>query len=620
MSAPDELAGLEAVALSDRDLPASTYELIERSAKRHPDKIALHLLPGGTGWREPNSWSYSQLLSRVNKTANLFAALEVPSGAVVALMLPNSGSAYAALWGAQALGIVNPVNPMLAREHLIDIFTLTEAEILLAPAPCVDLLLWQKALDIAAAVPTVRMVLAVGGPPQSAAETATGDFDLLCAEQSGSNLEFEERRTLDDVAAYFHTGGTTGVPKVAAHTHLNEVSLAWSLAQRTEFVDAVVLSGLPLFHVNAVHVTGLAPLSGGGTIVALGPLGYRDRMAVEDFWRIVEYFEVSLFSGVPTVFSSLPEVPAGVDISSLRCGIVGAAPLPARVRVDFESKTGVPMIEGYGLTEATCASVLEPLSGRVPGTTGLRLPYQHVKAVDVDAGGAPIRDCPAGEEGILAIKGPCVFPGYLRRHSQGARLDSSGSVFDGWLVTGDRGSVDGQGFVSLGGRAKDLIIRGGHNIDPRTVEEVLLQHPDVDAAAVVGRPHAHSGEVPVAYVVLRGDAPHDTDSLLTWARGRAPEPAAAPVFIHEIDELPLTAVGKVFKVPLIRDATRRVVDAELVELGLRGRTVIDGKRVAVHLAEDTADDRADQLRDRLLRYHFESVVSSGTRSATGEPA
>jgi len=620
MSALEELARLESVALSDRNLPASTYELIVRSAKRHADKVALHLLPGGSVWREPDSWSYSQLLSRVNQAANLFAALEVPLGGVVAVMLPNSGSAYAALWGAQALGIVNPVNPMLAREHLIDIFTLTEAEILLAPAPGVDRLLWEKALDIAAAVPTLRMVLAVGGPPQPDSEIATGDFDLLCADQSGSNLVFEERRTITDVAAYFHTGGTTGAPKVAAHTHLNEVSLAWSLAQRAEFVDAVVLTGLPLFHVNAVHVTGLAPLYGGGTIVALGPLGYRDRAAVDEFWRIVEHFEVSLFSGVPTVFSSLPEIPTGVDISSLRCGIVGAAPLPAQVRRDFESNTGVPMIEGYGLTEATCASVLEPLGGRVLGATGLRLPYQHVKAVDVDAGGVPIRDCSAGEVGILAIKGPCVFPGYLRRHSEGARLDSSGSVFDGWLVTGDRGSVDGQGFVSLGGRAKDLIIRGGHNIDPRIVEEVLLQHPDVEAVAVVGRPHAHSGEVPVAYVVLRGDAPRDTDSLLAWARAHAPEPAAAPVFIHEIDELPLTAVGKVFKVPLIRDATMQVVDAELIELGLRGRTVIDGDRASVHLAEGTADDRADQLRDRLLRYHFESVVSSGTRSATGELA
>lgn len=187
-------------------------------------------------------------------------------------------------------------------------------------------------------------------------------------------------------------------------------------------------------------------------------------------------------------------------------------------------------------------------------------------------------------------------------------------------MTGDRGSVDGQGFVSLGGRAKDLIIRGGHNIDPRTVEEVLLQHPDVEAVAVVGRPHAHSGEVPVAFVVLRGDAPRGIDSLLTWARAHAPEPAAAPVFIHEIDELPLTAVGKVFKVPLIRDATRRVVDAELVELGLRGRTVIDGDRVSVRLPEDTADDRADQLRSSLQRYHFESSVISETRWATGEPA
>ncbi|NMM90925.1 long-chain fatty acid--CoA ligase [Rhodococcus sp. SRB_17] len=608
MTTVDELSVSESVALSVRELPPSTYALIERSAQRYGSRIAVNLLPGGNGWREARSWTYCDLLFRVNQAANVFASLEVSCGGVVALMLPNSGSAYAALWGAQARGIANPVNPMLAPAHLNEILTLTGAEVLLAPAPDLDPVLWQKALDIAATVPTLRVVLAVGGPAPNGNGVVTGDFDRLCAEQSGAYLMFDERPVDTDVAAYFHTGGTTGMPKVAAHTHCNEVYLAWALAQRDVFADAVVLTGLPLFHVNAVHVTGLAPLYAGSTIVALGPLGYRDKVAVADFWRIVEHYGVSLFSGVPTVFSSLPAVPEGVDISSLRCGIVGAAPLPPKLRREFESSTGVPMIEGYGLTEATCASVLEPLDIRAPGVTGLRLPYQLVKAVEVDEAGAPIRDCGSGEVGILAIKGPSVFPGYLRRSSAGVRPDPAGVVFDGWLVTGDRGSVDTAGFVTLGGRAKDLIIRGGHNIDPRMVEDALLQHPDVSAVAVVGRPDTHSGEIPVAYVVLRAGAVVDNDALLLWARAHAPEPAASPAFIHEIDELPLTAVGKVFKITLIHDAIRRVIEGELAALDLSGRVAVDGDHARVHLVGGNDPDCVLLLRDRLSRYSFNSVV------------
>lgn len=607
-----ELARLEAVPLSERELPASTYDLLVRSARRYPDRPALHLLPGGHRWNVPETWSYTELLRRVNQAANLYAALGLEPGGVVGLMLPNTAATYAALFGAQAIGIANPVNPMLAVEHIIDIFRLTDARVLLAPAPELDARAWRAACAVAAALPRLRVV-SVGGAIDDPPPAWAGDFDELAAAQP-IEPTFARRPGPTDLAAYFHTGGTTGTPKIAPHTHANQVYLAWALAQHDVFAgDSVVLAGLPLFHVNAVHVTALAPFRAGRTVVSMGPLGYRDRTAMADFWRIVERYRITMFSGVPTVYASLPPVPDTVDISSLRAGIVGAAPLPGRVRTDFESGTGVPMLEGYGLTEATCVSVLAPMTDAEPGTIGLRLPYQQIKAVHLDDTGTPTGDCTPGTTGVLAIRGPSVFPGYLRAGPAGAAPDPAGIVIDDWLITGDLGQVDGSGFVTLTGRARDLIIRGGHNIDPRPVEESLLAHPDIVAAAVVPRPDSHSGEVPAAYVVLRPGAPPPDADLLTWAAAHAPEPAAAPKFIHQIPEIPLTAVGKVHKVPLVHDAVHRVVREEMDQAGLHGGIMVSTQHNRPHarvlLQNNASDADTRPLAERLARYSFTFAIS-----------
>ncbi|WP_336214913.1 acyl-CoA synthetase [Nonomuraea sp. LPB2021202275-12-8] len=595
---PQDLPLVEAVPLAERDLPASTYELLHRTATATPRAPALHLLGEGP----EVTWSYGDLLARVHQAANLYTSLGLAPGGTVGMLLPTSGHTYAALLGAQAVGIANPVNPMLADHHIIDIFTLTRAEILVVAGSGMNRELWEKALRVARGLPHLRALVVAGDNAAIDAgyvPRGVGDFERLTAEQPGDLLIAHHRPGPQDLAAYFHTGGTTGTPKIAPHTHSMEVYMAWALGCSGAYAgdDVVTLAGLPLFHVNALHVTGLAPFMHGASVASLGPLGYRDKTLMADFWRIVERYRVTAFSAVPTVYVNLPPIPEEVDISSLRAGVVGAAPLPRRVRAAFEEAANVPMLEGYGLTEATCASASTPALAPCPGSVGLRLPYQQIKAVTVDADGRPSSDCPPGHAGVLAIKGPAVFPGYLGPDGP----DPTGMIFDGWLVTGDLGHVDADGYVYLTGRAKDLIMRGGHNIDPRWIEESLLAHPDVTGAAAVGRPDAHSGEVPVAYVTVAG--PVTEPDLLAWAGAHAIEPAAAPKAVHIVASLPTTTVGKLYKPELIADSVRRVI-ADLDSRGTAEVVLEDGRPVVL-IGPDA------ELAAALDRYpiHYRLVTS-----------
>ncbi|CNG22561.1 acyl-CoA synthetase [Actinomadura latina] len=610
---PEDVPAIETVPLTDRDLPDSTYELLTRTAHTRADRPALHLLgENGAAWRDAPAWTFGRLLEEVHRAANAYLSLGLPEAGVVALMLPNLGATYAALLGAQAVGIANPVNPMLAEDHLVEILTLTGAHLLLAPGPDLAPDLWAKAQRIAARLPRLRALAAVGSPP-APSDIAT-DFGALTRTQSGDRLDTPHRPSPGDLAAYFHTGGTTGVPKIAPHTHAMEVYMAWALGCSGAYLDdAVVLAGLPLFHVNAVHVTGLGPFMHGRQVVSLGPLGYRDKALMADFWHIISHYKVSSFSGVPTVYANLSAVPEGVDLSSLRAGAVGAAPLPKKVRTTFEAAAGVPMLEGYGLTEATCATAATPAFAPREGTVGLRLPYQHVKAVTVDADDEPIADCKPGQTGVLAIKGPSVFPGYLRPGPTGPAPDPTGKIFDGWLLTGDLGHVDADGYLYLTGRAKDLIIRGGHNIDPGPVEESLLAHPDVTAAAVIGAPDPHSGEVPAAYLVLTQSSQATEEDLLAWARAHAHEPAAAPKTVHIVDALPTTAVGKIYKPALLQDAVGRLVADELTRTGLTGQVEVDMRDGRPHARIHPADGDADgygPLSAELDRYSFTHEITA----------
>ena len=282
-------------------------------------------------------------------------------------------------------------------------------------------------------------------------------------------------------------------------------------------------------------------------------------------------------SAVPTVYGTLAQVPVDADISTLRLPIAGAAPLPATVREDFAAHTGRRLLEGYGLTEATCASTWTRPGEERPGSVGRVLPGQQIKAVTTGAGGS-WTDCGPGQTGVLVIGGPAVFAGYVTDPGLGGpRVSREGIVHDGWLDTGDLGMVDDAGFVYLTGRAKELIIRGGHNIDPRVIEEALLRHPGVRGAAAVGRPDRHAGEVPVAYVVPAGPGRFDEADLLAWAANAIDEAAARPKRIYPVDAIPVTAVGKPFKPALAADAAVRAITEALTAAG-----VADARVTAAH--------------------------------------
>jgi fatty-acyl-CoA synthase len=611
---PGDLAAVEAVPLADRGLPDSTYDLLRRAAAARPDHVALHVMPDAERWRESVAITFAELLDDVHRIANALRARGVGRGDAVTLLSPNCAEVVSATLAAQLAGVVAPVNPGLAPEHALELVRLSGSRTLIAAGPELDAAVWSTVTTLADAglVDTVLVVRPTGRTDEPEHLALDGvDVQHLAAAAStcpadtfGGTLP-----AADDIASLFHTGGTTGLPKLAAHTHRNEVSDAWMLAANGLLDESSCgFAALPLFHVNALVVTLLAPLYKTQTTVWAGPLGYRDVALYGTIWSIVEHFGINTMSAVPTVYAVLAQCAVDADISSLRFAMVGASALPAGVRSDFEEHTGVPLVEGYGLTEATCASVRSFPDDLRPGAVGQRMPYQRVKTVRIDEDGSWV-DLPRGEKGVLAISGPTVFAGYVTGHgSDGFVLDDTRNVRDGWLDTGDLAWIDEDDFVHLTGRAKDLIIRGGHNIDPTTVEEVLLSHPSVTDAGVVGEPDQHSGEVPVAFVTV-ADAAVTGDELTSWVAERVAERAAAPRSVTILDALPVTDVGKPYKVALRAQATERVVSQHLVDVPdvhAVGAAIENGAVVAVVTV--TTQSAVAVVENVLARFAISSRV------------
>ncbi|MFC0430814.1 acyl-CoA synthetase [Kutzneria buriramensis] len=601
---PADLAAIEAVPLAERNLPESTYTLLGRAAARWPDRPATTVLPAAARWREPVRRTFAELLADVHRYANLLRELGIRRGDAVALMAPNCADLVPATLAAQLAGISVPLNGALSRDHLAELLRLSGARVLITAGPELAPEIWDTAKGFAPQLDALLVLRPTGAAGEPAVLPAidsvrVGYLADLAADHDASDFDGEPPAA-SDLAALFHTGGTTGAPKLAAHTHANEVADAWMIAANSLLdVGSVIFAALPLFHVNALVVTMLAPLFKGQHAVWAGPLGYREPALYGQFWKIVAEHRIAAMSAVPTVYSVLAQCPVDADISSLRHAMVGASPLPAAVREGFQARTGVTLVEGYGLTEATCASARSFPDDPRPGTVGQRLPYQRMKVVHPDTGD----ELPRGETGVLAISGPTVFPGYVvGRDGDGYVLDGLGKLRGGWLDTGDLARLDADGFVSLAGRVKDLIIRGGHNIDPAMIEDTLLDHPEVTAAGAVGRPDEHSGEVPVAYVTLTPGATATEADLLAWAAGRVPERAAAPKAVTVLDALPVTDVGKPYKLALRADAARRAIAEALAPFdGVTVDGVIeDGTVVAIVTLASEVDET--KVTSTLSRY------------------
>jgi fatty-acyl-CoA synthase len=552
----EDLRAAEAQPLGQYMVHRHVHAALAAVAARHPDRPALTALAHADD-AAPRRWTYAQLLDEIRRAARLFQTLAEGGTPRVALLMPPLPEAWIALWAAESVGLACPINHALDDAHLAALLAAAGVDIVVTLAP------EHAAGDIGTRVralrprlPGVRHVLSVGGAP------AGGwlDFDAVRSRHDASPLDLPDAGGL---AALFHTGGTTGLPKLAQHTHANQLHAAWGAAQMFAAGERdVVINGFPLFHVAGAFVYGLSLLLVGAEIVLPPPAGWRDARFVARAWAIARERGVTLMAAVPTVMSALLNAPRETrDTGAVRLLLTGGSPLPNELAARFEAETGVPVRNILGMTECAGVIAIEPArSPRTPGACGLPLPFTEVQVLDGQS--TPL---PAGATGVLRVRGPHVGPGY----TDGAR--NAGTFEHGWLVTGDIGHVDEAGRVFVTGRAKDLIIRGAHNIDPGLIEEVLMQHPAVQVAAAVGEPDEYAGELPVAFVVPRPGVAPTPDELLAFTAMRMAERAACPKRITVLPTMPLTPIGKIYKPALRVQATERVLRERVAAAGLSGR-------------------------------------------------
>ena len=429
----------------------------------------------------------------------------VSVGDVVAIMLPNRVEFVVAMFAAWRLGAaVTPISPTLV------------------PAEAA-----YQIEDAAAKVVIVDI------PVEIDAQVEMLSTNDLTAGQAPAVVEPAEHRD-DALALLIYTSGTTGRPKGVMLDHANLNAMCGMVIDAFKMTsDDHSLLILPLFHVNGIVAGTLSPLVAGGRATIAG------RFSPKTFFGQLEQCGATYFSAVPTIYTMLSDLPAEVrpDTSAVRFAVCGAAPASVELLTKFETRYGIPLIEGYGLSEGTCASTGNPLDGeRKPGTVGLPLPGQKIRIVGPDN-----VDVPRGETGEVLIAGPNVMRGYLNRPEETAK-----TLVDGWLHTGDVGRLDEDGYLVLVDRAKDMIIRGGENIYPKEIETVVYQLPEIAEAAVVGRAHPVYGEEPVLYVSLNSGASISTERIHQHV-GELLSKYKRPAEITILDDLPKNPVGKIDK-------------------------------------------------------------------------
>jgi fatty-acyl-CoA synthase len=482
-----------------------------------------------------------------------------------------------------------PINFMLQPEHIAALLDASGAKVVVALGPNPELDVWSAVQK----VPGLerRTVLRIGG-----------SFEEALAQESGT-LTFDPQLAPDRIAALFHTGGTTGAPKLVQHTHGNEAHTSWFAHRFYGFDEQTVeINGFPLFHVAGAFVYGLALLAIGARQVLPTPSGMRNAAFLRNYWKFCEREQVTALACVPTILASLCNLEVDADIARVQVAYTGGSPLPTELAVRFENTLGIPVRNILGMTESAGLVAIEPFHApRVPGSVGLRLPYTEVRVVPWADSLHTAQACATGETGVVVLRGPHVSPGY----TDAAR--NAGMFEQGWLVSGDLGHVDGQGYLHVTGRAKDVIIRGSHNIDPGLVEDAFLAHPAVALCAVVGEPDAHAGEVPAAFVTLKPGAQLAPQALLGEVAPHVYERPAVPRRVVVLPALPTTAVGKVYK-PALR--------AQAIELKLREvfAAVAAGVPVEVRVSEQgggfVAEAAIDAAADAQLEQRLRDALGA----------
>jgi fatty-acyl-CoA synthase len=542
-----DIVAIEAYPYGELVTAKNLHDLLMATAEHAGERKAVTVLRSHDPDDVGVSLTHRDLLGEARRAANLFRSLGIaPGRGAVAFLAPTLPELPTLLLGAQVAGVASTLNYLLSQDAIFDLLAAMQAQVLVIPSKQHDETCWLKAEGVFGAVPSLRHVLVIG-------EGAGGrggheSLDGLLAAHRGDGLDFDATSDPDSICALFHTGGTTGRPKLVQLTHGNQIHAAFGFAQVFGYCeDDVVIDGLPFFHVGGTMTVGLAALAAGGHIVVPSPYALRPQEVVANYWKIVEHFQATVVGGVPTSITALTNswVP-GTDVSRVRMAMTGGAVCPRAVTERFEKATGIRIFETYGMTESAAAIAFNPGRGEpVAGSVGFRAPFSETRIVSLGSG--EIRLCGPGESGLVQVRGRQVFPGYLDPAHNTGTLSG-----DGWLTTGDVGYLSADERLYLTGREKDIIVRSGHNIDPAAIEDVANRFEGVQISAAVGMPDQYAGEVPALFVVPDAGATIELDALAAFLEVNVHEPPARPKCLFLIEALPVTAVGKIFK-PALRD-------------------------------------------------------------------
>ncbi|MEP6569680.1 MAG: long-chain-fatty-acid--CoA ligase [Acidobacteriota bacterium] len=496
--------------------PETLGELLGSRVAAAPEKQFLFSEADG------GRFTFAQFAAAVNRTAALLKARGVGKGDVVSLLMPNSAEyiiAYFACWKLGA--IAGPVNSLLKAQEISFVISDSETKVLLVHPD------FQPTIaSVKSKLPGLREIIPFAGEA-----AATKDFSDAGSENlDNSNIE------RDSEAIIIYTSGTTGKPKGCLLTHGNLIANARQISQWLRFTkDDRLLTIMPLFHMNAVSVTTMSALyAGGSTVVS-------PKFSASRFWQIISDYQITSFGSVATMLSMLlttyPDgVPEDLKTEQLRFAMCGSAPVPAEVMKRFEETFKCLVIEGYGLSESTCRSTFNPPDKRRrPGSCGKPI-GNEMRVVDDDD-----KEVANGELGEIVLRGENILKGYYRNP------EATATAFrNGWFHTGDVGYRDADGFFFIVDRKSDMIIRGGENIYPREIDEVLYQHPALAAAATIGVPDQLYGEEVAAFVVLKEGGEATEEEIIAFCRARLAD-YKCPKTVRIVKEIPKGPTGKLLK-------------------------------------------------------------------------
>ncbi len=505
--------------MSDQSQIQSYKNLSELLAQRVADDAEKEFLFSEADGRR---FSYAEFDRAVNRAAMMLTAHGIGKGDAVSLLMRNSVEyiiAYFACWRLGALA--GPVNSLLKPEELAFVISDSEAKAILVHSEFLSTI-----NDLKDKLTCLQAVIEFDDEAVATQQFVNDDPAKLPARAID----------LDDEAIIIYTSGTTGKPKGCLLTHGNLIANARQISHWLKFTsDDRLLTIMPLFHMNAVSVTTMSALyAGGSTVVS-------PKFSASRFWQIISDYQVTSFGSVATMLSMLlstyPEgVPQGLKTSQLRFAMCGSAPVPAEVMQRFEKTFNCLVIEGYGLSESTCRSTFNPPDKRRrPGSCGMPI-GNEMRVFDDDD-----REVADGQLGEIVLRGENILKGYYRNEA------ATESAFrNGWFHTGDVGYRDMEGFFYIVDRKTDMIIRGGENIYPREIDEVLYQHPAVAAAAAIGVPDPLYGEEVAAFVVLKEGREATEEEIHSFCRERLAD-YKCPKTIRIVSEIPKGPTGKLLK-------------------------------------------------------------------------